>query len=652
MASTNSRSSALSPQRPEITSTARFRIDASEATSPNIKYGNSRSCSLLSDGEDTPGNDIWNYALLVVLYTMQGIPTGLLASIPFLIQQKIKDLVSQGTVGSADATFAPLSSSSAVALSYNANALFALCPWPFSLKLLWAPIVDACFICRFGRWKSWLVPVQVLVGALMVLGSGFVGRQLGLHPRTSKSLNLEESFQVRGVTLFFFVLYFLMATQDIAVDGWALTLLSPKNRGRGPVCNSIGQNIGYFLSFVGFLDLNDVESSERWWRPLFGLKSIPSRGLVSLGSFLCFMGYFMLVTTMAVAVFKKEGRLTLPQGDRMFKGKADDGEDLDASVIGLRETYHRLWAVCQLPAVRHLFVILLTYRLPMSLGDNVKFLKAVEYGLSKSTTALLSPTIILPLGILVPILAMKVWHGHPLRQFMTAFKFRVTVVPLLDVLMLYFLRRQRSGTGSSSWWILCLPLIVLSMVAQAVVQSLQFNSQMTFFAHRVDPAIGGSCMTLLNTATNLGGSWPSSFVLWLISRLSNNQCDTNGPSTGKSACWDPYFAVQAVFIVLGLAWIAMFGRRVPHVAQLPDSAWRTHLLPDEADDDLMNDQKRPDFDRRRTSSSLQDNQSHHPLRNQNLTASVDVELGGSPYRSTERPKSLLWQQQQQQQQLL
>jgi hypothetical protein len=91
---------------------------------------------------------------------------------------------------------------------------------------------------------------------------------------------------------------------------------------------------------------------------------------------------------------------------------------------------------------------------------------------------------------------------------------------------------------------------------------------------------------------------------------------------------------------------------VPHVAQLPDSAWRTHLLPDEADDDLMNDQKRPDFDRRRTSSSLQDNQSHHPLRNQNLTASVDVELGGSPYRSTERPESLLWQQQQQQQQLL
>lgn len=654
MASTNSRSSALSPQRPEITSTARFRIvDSSspKATSPNIKYGNSRSSSLLSEGEETPEKDTWNYALLIVLYTLQGIPMGLSASIPFLIQQKIKDLVSlsQASAGSLDATFAPSSSSSAVALSYNANAIFALCSWPFSLKLLWAPIVDACFLPRFGRRKSWLVPVQSLAGALMVLGSGFVERQLGLHPRTSKSLHLEESFQVRGVTVFFFVLYFLMATQDIAVDGWALTLLSPKNRGRGPVCNSIGQNIGYFLSFVGFLALNDVESSERWWRPLFGLKPNPSRGLVSLGSFLRFMGYFMLITTMAVAVFKKEGQPTLPQGDRLFKSKADDGGDLDASVIGLKETYHRLWAVCQLPAVRHLFVILLTYRLPTSLGDNVKFLKAVEYGLSKSTTALLSPTVILPLGILVPILATRVWHGHPLRQFMTAFKFRVTVVPLLDVLMLYFLRRQGSDAGSSSWWILCLPLVILSTAAQAIVQSLQFNSQMTFFAHRVDPAIGGSYMTLLNTAANLGGTWPSSFVLWLLSRLSNKQCNKSESPTGKPACRDPYFVLQAVFSLLGVLWIVVFGRRVQHVAQLPDSAWRTHLLPEDAEDDIISEQKRPDFDRLRTSSSLRDSRSSHLMRNQDLTTSVDVELGGSPYRTTDRSESSLWQRQQQQQ---
>lgn len=109
----------------------------------------------------------------------------------------------------------------------------------------------------------------------MVTGSNFVERQLGLQ--------VADSLNVRGLTAFFFALYFLMATQDIAVDGWALTMLSKKNRGRGPVCNSIGQNIGYFISFVGFLALNDAESSESVWRPLFRLPSNPSVGLVSLG---------------------------------------------------------------------------------------------------------------------------------------------------------------------------------------------------------------------------------------------------------------------------------------------------------------------------------------------------------------------------------
>ena len=95
-------------------------------------------------------------------------------------------------------------------------------------------------------------------------GSDFVERQLGLGSSSSSSTTEESlsAMNVSGVTAFFFLLYFLMATQDIAVDGWALTMLSKKNRGRGPICNSIGQNIGYFLSFVGFLALNDIEASE------------------------------------------------------------------------------------------------------------------------------------------------------------------------------------------------------------------------------------------------------------------------------------------------------------------------------------------------------------------------------------------------------
>jgi PAT family acetyl-CoA transporter-like MFS transporter 1 len=571
------------------------------ATAGLKKEGSSDLRSLSSFGssdntnDDPEQNDFFNYALLICLYTIQGIPMGLSASIPFLIQQKIQLLTSTAALAAAS-TASTASSASAVAasaarMSYSANAIFALCSWPFSLKLLWAPIVDAVFFKRFGRRKSWVVPVQMLAGLLMVGGSDFVEQQLGLGSLGHQHLDAASqlpTMNVKGVTIFFFVLYFLMATQDIAVDGWALTMLSKKNRGRGPIMNSIGQNIGFFLSFVGFLALNDAESSETLWRPLFRLKSRPGEGLVSLGSFIKFMGGFMLIMTTLVAIFKKETPikgLSDSSHSDSFEGlikkgkKMDEDEELDAAEIGIRETYSRLWAVVQLPSVRWLFLILLTYRLPTALSDNVKFLKAVEFGLSKSTTALLSPILILPLGILVPIVGAKIWHGHPLRQFMTAYKIRVTLVPILDLLMLIAVKKSATISKSLFWL-----AIIASTGLQAIVNSLQFNAQMTFFASRVDPAIGGSYMTCLNTAANLGGTWPSSVVMYLVGLLTVPP--TCRPEGGGEICVggrDAYMPLQIGLGVLGVAWIFVLGSRVRTLAELPDEAWRTTRLVDDDD---------------------------------------------------------------------
>jgi MFS transporter, PAT family, solute carrier family 33 (acetyl-CoA transportor), member 1 len=509
------------------------------------------------------------------------------------LQEKIQKMAaaaaSLGTATVGSGSLHSVAAGEAAKASYNANAIFALCSWPFSLKLLWAPIVDAIYFKRFGRRKSWLVPIQSLAGLIMISGANFVERQLGLaNVSTNGATAATATMNVSGVTTFFFVLYFLMATQDIAVDGWALTMLSKKNRGRGPICNSIGQNIGYFLSFVGFLALNDIEASETLWRPLLGLPSDPNKGLVSLKGFLRFMGGFMLVTTMVVALFKREkktsstngttnnnnsngnifAKLNSQHGSNDFE---DDDAELDASQIGLKETYHRLWAVCQLPAVRWLFIILVTYRLPTALSDNVKFLKAVEFGLSKSTTAMLSPTLILPLGILVPLVASKIWHMEPLRQFIRAYEWRVTLIPLLDVFML---RLLQNGYPHNTW--LFWGAVIASTGGQAICNSLQFNAQMTFFASRVDPAIGGSYMTLLNTAANLGGTWPASFVMGLLGLLTSSGDGLT--SSLSSFSEDPYVGLQTIFSVLGVLWIFVLGPKLRTLASLPDDAWRTHLL--------------------------------------------------------------------------
>lgn len=72
------------------------------------------------------------------------------------------------------------------------------------------------------------------------IGSNHINNWLGDH------------IDINILTLFFLLLYFLMATQDIAVDGWALTMLSRANVGYGSVCNSIGQSLGVFLANQGY----------------------------------------------------------------------------------------------------------------------------------------------------------------------------------------------------------------------------------------------------------------------------------------------------------------------------------------------------------------------------------------------------------------
>lgn len=77
----------------------------------------------------------------------------------------------------------------------------------------------------FGRRKSWIVPLQLASAALMFAGAPWAEARLGAG-------------DVQGVTALFFFLVLLAATQDIAVDGWALTLLSRRHVGYAATCQA------------------------------------------------------------------------------------------------------------------------------------------------------------------------------------------------------------------------------------------------------------------------------------------------------------------------------------------------------------------------------------------------------------------------------
>ena len=92
-----------------------------------------------------------------------------------------------------------------------------------------------------------------------------------------------HSHDILLLTAIFFMLTFLAATQDIAVDGWALTMLSKENVSWGSTCNSVGQTAGWFAGNVIFLTLESADFSNKYVRHYLGLVD-QSYGVITIGS--------------------------------------------------------------------------------------------------------------------------------------------------------------------------------------------------------------------------------------------------------------------------------------------------------------------------------------------------------------------------------
>lgn len=183
-----------------------------------------------------------NVILLTFLYFMQGIVSGLSAAMPLLLQN--------------------------YGATYTQQAQFSIAVWPFSLKLVWAPIIDSLYSKRFGRRKSWLIPTQFFTGIFMLILSFYINLWLSGDGRKP---NIEI------LTMLYFGLNFLAASQDITVDGWAVQLVQRRNVGYIATCNQCGQKTGFFVGFALFTALESAEFCNKY------LRSIPQPvGLVTM----------------------------------------------------------------------------------------------------------------------------------------------------------------------------------------------------------------------------------------------------------------------------------------------------------------------------------------------------------------------------------
>lgn len=118
---------------------------------------------------------------------------------------------------------------------------FALVGIPYTLKFLWAPLIDRLPPpLRFGRRRGWGIAIQLaLITATLAMGS--------CDPRHNLSM-------VAALAL---LVAFLSASQDIVIDAYRVELLDADQQGPGAAMIQTGYRIAMLASGAGALMIAD-----------------------------------------------------------------------------------------------------------------------------------------------------------------------------------------------------------------------------------------------------------------------------------------------------------------------------------------------------------------------------------------------------------
>jgi PAT family acetyl-CoA transporter-like MFS transporter 1 len=164
--------------------------------------------------------------------------------------------------------------------------------YPFSLKLIWAPLIDVFYIRRLGRRQTWLLPIQVMLGIALIILSFFID-------------SLINGLRIVPLTILVFFIMLLTASQDVCVDGWALTLFSTTNVVWQSTSQTIGQTLGRFLGSSFLLTLESANFTNQYIREPLSLRT-QNTGLFTLAQFVRFWGIAFLVVTCIIAFLFRE----------------------------------------------------------------------------------------------------------------------------------------------------------------------------------------------------------------------------------------------------------------------------------------------------------------------------------------------------------
>jgi len=319
------------------------------------------------------------------------------------------------------------------------------------------------------------------------------------------------------------------------------------------------------MSFTVFLALNSEAFSARWGTPILTLS-----GYLRFWSFACFG------VTLWLIFFQKERK-----------------EALSKDETSIMSVYKSIWKVSRLKSVRSFLLLHLVSKVGFAAHDAATALKVVEKGLGKEDFAMAVLTDF-PIQVVFGYFVARWSRGdRPLRPWIWAYGPRFTFASLAAVVLWNF----PPPPVTTSFFIF---LILFRSVGE-MASTTQFICIGAFHARISDPIIGGTYITLLNTVSNLGSTWPRFFVLKAIDYFTVATCEVDGNNTsliakgaecvseeGKAACSaaagtcvmerDGYFMTTSICLGVGLIFLLAYVIPTARKLQgLPLSKWRVAI---------------------------------------------------------------------------
>jgi len=402
--------------------------------------------SLMNNTNGGFKKNILGLAVLTILYMIQGVPLG------FFKLSISSILVEKG-------------------VHYKDLGLLSLISLPYSLKFFFAPILDAFYFKKFGQRKSYIVPIQYIYALICFLLSFYL------------QLYINE-FNIKGLFVFGLTCIILIAVQDVAVDGWVLTILTEDYISYGPATQTIGLMLGSLISYNLFIPLNSTYFCNKY------LYSAPKiEPLLTVETFWYLNALFVLGITVFVHFFVKEKEL-----------KSEESASFK-EVVGVVKLFYKN------PNLRKLSIVCLTQFI--SSMPIIAFFESllIKNGFHKETFANIS-SVLFPIEVIVSITIGRICKkNRELRvcMFGSAFGLGRTIYQLFVLWYFFYVGGYYS----------VMIMVVIAHIATSIHRQVSMIA-ITSYSNKISNEAAGT--TFLSTRAalgNFGGMWVRSGALFL-----------------------------------------------------------------------------------------------------------------------------------------